>query len=134
MKIFFSIILNASIFYFIRLLLNTQEYLNEHWQNAVIVWNLEWQTYLIAWIILWVLNITVKPILKILGFPISLFLNFIVVLVINIILLGLLDKIINKMLLIEGIQYEIIWTTNFIIAVAIFTFLNIIYSILFNKK
>ena len=47
------------------------------------------------------LNITIKPILKILGLPISIFFHSLVVLIINIILLWLFDKIINDVLLIE---------------------------------
>lgn len=131
MKIFFSILLNGSILYIIQFLLNTPEY-----PNSVIVswWMYGWQAYLIWWIILWLLNITIKPVLKILWIPISIFFSSLVTLVINVILLWLLDKIINNILVMENISYEINWTLNFIIAVAIFTFLNMLYSILFSKN
>ena len=129
MKIFFSIILNASILYIITILLNTVDH-----PDSIVIWELWWQTYLIAWVILWVLNITVKPVLKILWLPLSIFFHWLVVLIINGIILWLFEKIINNILLIEWIAYKINDWWNFVIAVAIFTFLNMLYSLLFNKK
>lgn len=129
MKIFFSIILNSSIFFAIAYFLNTPTK-----PDSIIIWTLLWQTYLLCWIILWVLNITIKPILQILWIPLSLFFHSLVVLTINAILLFLLQYIINDILLIEWIKYEISWIINFIISVAIFTIMNMLYSILFNKR
>lgn len=131
MKVFFSILLNATILFAIQFLLNTPDF-----SEAIVVnwWWWGWQTFLLGWIILWVLNITIKPILKIIWLPISLFFHSLVVLVINWILLWLLQKTINNVLMLPNIVYVINWFVNFIIAVAIFTILNMLYSILFNKK
>jgi uncharacterized membrane protein YvlD (DUF360 family) len=54
--------------------------------------------------------------------------------VINSLILGLLTYIINNILQISWIWYTINWWTNFIIAVAIFTILNMFYTLLFFKK
>lgn len=129
MKIFFSILLNSLTFFIIAYLLNTPSR-----PDSIIIWELVWQTYLLCWIILWVLNITIKPILKIFWIPLSLFFHSLVVLSINAILLFLLQFIINDILLIEWIKYQINWIINFLISVAIFTIINMLYSILFNKK
>jgi uncharacterized membrane protein YvlD (DUF360 family) len=66
MKIFFSILLNISILYLLTFLLtwNPDTWLPD-WIK-VVGW---WKTYVMAWIILGLLNITVKPILKILSLP-----------------------------------------------------------------
>lgn len=131
MKIFFSILLNASILFIIWFLLN-----NEAHPNAVVVlpiWIDAWKTYLLGWIILGLLNTFVKPVLKILWLPLF-FIYPIVSLLINAFLLWLLSKAINDILALPGMTFEINWWVNFIIAVAIFTILNILYSILFSKK
>jgi uncharacterized membrane protein YvlD (DUF360 family) len=54
--------------------------------------------------------------------------------VINSIILGILTYISNNILQISWIWYTINWWTNFIIAVAIFTILNMFYTLLFFKK
>lgn len=137
MKILLSIIFNALILFAITFLL--------WWDNSK--WVAEWivvtwwiTTYLIWWTILWLINITIKPVLKILSFPLFFVFFGLVSVVINWIVLFLLDYIINIILNIEGFsytigweQFSITWWTNFIIAVAIFSVLNIIYSLLFKK-
>lgn len=131
MKIFFSIILNASILLIITYLLNTETH-----PNTVVVlpaWIESWKTYLLGWIVLWVLNTFVKPVLKLIWLPLF-FIYPIISLVINAIILWLLQKSINDILALPWMTFEINWVTNFIIAVAIFTILNILYSVLFFKK
>ncbi len=141
MKILFSIILNALILYIIVILLweNSKEWI-ESW---VVLWcwvdcspnSMEaWKTFLVWWIILWVINITIKPILKILSFPFFILSFWLISIVINAVLLGLFWYIINNILQISWIWYTINWWTNFIIAVAIFTILNMFYTLLFFKK
>lgn len=131
MKILFSILLNASIIFIIWYLLNTQSY-----PTSVVIsptWIDSWKTYLFGWIILGLLNTFIKPILKILWLPLF-FIYPIVSLLINAFILWLLQKIINNISILDKMTFEINWTLNFVIAVAIFTFLNILYSLIFNKK
>ncbi len=130
MKIFFSILLNISILYLLTFLLawNVDSWLTD-WIK-VVGW---WKTYVMAWIILGLLNITVKPILKILSLPFSIFFLWFTVFLVNAAILFLLDYIINTLIAFPWISYSIVWPINFIISVAIFTFLNIIYSLLFNN-
>ena len=132
MKFLFSIILNASILFLIWFLLN-----NDTNQSAVIVspeWIYAWKTYLLWGIVLGFLNIFVKPVLKLIWLPLF-FIYPIVSLIINAIILWLLSKTINNFLnTIVDMKFEINWAINFIIAVAIFTILNMLYSLLFNKK
>jgi len=139
MKILLSILINASILYAITYLL---------WPNAdraleagiVLGCDCSYtsfealKTYLIWGIILGVMNVTIRPILKILSLPLFfIFLGF-VSFVVNGIVLYLFTYIINDILVISGVGYEINWLINFIIAVAIFTILNTLYSLLFFKR
>ncbi len=140
MKILLSIIFNAFILFAITFLLwwDSSKWVSE---GIVVTWWIT--TYLIWWTILWVINVTIKPVLKILSLPLFFVFFGLVSVVINGIVLFLLDYIINIILNIEGFsyniswgdggQFSIIWWTNFIIAVAIFSVLNIIYSLLFKK-
>lgn len=131
MKILFSILLNASILFIIAFLLN-----NDTYQNAVVVlpaWFDAWKTYLLGWVVLGLLNVFVKPVLKLMWLPLF-FIYPIVALLINAFLLWLLSKAINDILALPGMTFEINGGVNFTIAVAIFTILNIVYSILFSKK
>lgn len=141
MKILFSIILNALILYIIVILLweNTKEWISA-W---VTLWCWEscspnsieaWKTFLIWWIILWLINILVKPILKILSFPLYILSLGLIWIVINAIILWLLTYVLNDILQIPWVWYTINSWVNFIIAVAIFTILNMFYSLLFFKK
>lgn len=130
MKIIFSILLNWSILFLIWFLLN-----NESNPTAVVVtpeWIDAWKTYLLGWIIMWLLNVTIKPALKILSLPLF-FIYPIVSLLINAFLLWLISKTINDVLMLPDMVYEINGGVNFTIAVAIFTILNILYSLIFKK-
>ncbi len=131
MKIIFSIILNGSILFAIWYFLNTP---NHPDSIVVLPSGIEsWKIYLLWWLILWVLNSTVKPVLKLLWLTLF-FIYPIVLLVINIFILWLLQWIINDVLVIDWFKYQINWITNYIIAVAIFVILNMLYGILFSKK
>ncbi len=138
MKVLISIIINALILYIITYML---------WANNwVWPWITLWcgdcsyeslwaiKTYLIWWIILGWINVTVKPILKILSLPLFFVFLWFVVFIINAIVLKLFTYIINDILIIPQVAYNINWWVNFIIAVAIFTILNMVYSLLFFKK
>ncbi len=128
MKILFWIFLNSSILYLIQFLLNTTDY------PDAVVFSGWWKVFLLGWIILWLLNYTIKPLLKLLGFPFMILTGWLFSLVINSIILWLLQEAINSILMLWDITYKINLWVNFIIAVAIFTILNILYSLLFNKK
>lgn len=140
MKILFSIIYNALILYAMTYLL----WPSLDGQVAAGIqlgcWECSynsfdaWKTYLIGWIILWVMNITVRPILKVLSLPLFFVFFGLVVFITNAVLLKLFDYIVNQVLIIPGVSYTILGWQNFIIAVAIFTVLNMVYSILFSKK
>lgn len=131
MRVIFSILFNALILYAMVYFLgmDTSKSLSE-W--IVVEWWIK--TYLLGWIILWILNTFIKPLLKILALPLFLVFLGLVHFLINGVVLFLFDKLINEILLIEWISYHIVGWGNFIIAVAIFTILNMFYSILFSKK
>ena len=76
MKILFSIILNAAILFIMAYLL---------WENidkslpAGIIVTGGWKTYVLGWIILGILNVTIRPLIKIVSFPLFfIFFGFIV--------------------------------------------------------
>jgi putative membrane protein len=131
MRIIISIIINAFILFAMTYLLseNTQMWIKA-W--ITVVWWLK--TYILWGIILWIINATIKPILKILSLPLFLIFFWLVSFIINWIILKLFDFIVNKILIIPDISYTIVWFVNFIIAVAIFTILNIVSQLLFSKK
>jgi putative membrane protein len=131
MKILFSILINAWILFLMAYLLaaNPDKWI-ETW-ITVIWW---WKTYLLWWIILWIINVTIRPILKILTIPLFIVFFWLVVFVINAIILKVFDYSVNEILMIQWMSYTINWWINFIIAVAIFTILNMFYSLLFSKK
>jgi len=140
MRILFSIIINAGILYAITYLLaaNPAEWIS----NWVILgcWDCgynsieAWKTYLIGGIIIWVMNVTIRPLLKILSLPLYLIFFSFVGFFVNGIVLWLFDYIVNNIIQMPGISYSIDGTINFVIAVAIFTFLNMFYSLLFSKR
>ena len=140
MKILFSIIINALILFAMTYLLSANP--DKGITDGIVLWCngcsytsiKAIQTYLIGWIILWLINVTIRPILKILSLPFYLIFFSLVAFIVNWIILKLFDYIVNTVLIIPWISYSINWTTNFIIAVAIFTFLNMFYSLIFNKK
>ena len=136
MKILISILFNALILFLLTYLLGA----NPSWTVQdwiVVVW---WfKTYLIWWVILWLLNFVIRPILKILAIPLFLLFLWLVSFVINWIVFILFDYIINDILIMPWISYTIVWEgldwwINFIIIVAIFTILNMFYSLLISKK
>jgi len=139
MRILFSIILNASILFAIVYFLQANP--DKDISDWVILWCGKCSilsqdaiiTYIIWWVILWLINISIKPALKILTLPLF-FIYPIVNTAINTFLLWILNYIMSTVLIIPGIWYKIDWLINFVIAVAIFTFLNMLYSLLFNKK
>ena len=140
MRILFSIIINAVILFAITYLLSANP--DKGVADGVILWCswcgynslMAWKTYLIGGIILGVINVTIRPILKLLSLPFYLIFFSLVGFIVNWILLKLFDYIVNQVLQIPGISYTINWTVNFIIAVAIFTILNMFYSLIFSKK
>jgi len=140
MKIVFSIIINAIILFLINYLLAWNEKLGL--ENAVVLWCwdcainsiLAWKIYAIGGIILWIINYFIKPLLKILSLPLFFLFLWLASFLINWIILYIFDFIMNNLLIAEWIGYKINWTFNFIIAIAIFTILNILYSLIPNKK
>ena len=131
MRILISILFNALILFLMTYLLSANP---DKWIEAWIVVAGWIKTYLIWWIILWIINVTIKPILKILSIPLFFVFLWLVAFIINGVILWLFDYIFNKILMVPWISYTINWWVNFIIAVAIFTILNMVYSILFSKK
>ncbi len=136
MRILFSIIINAVILFLIAYLLSANPDKGivdwiDLWDESVFT---AWRTYLIGGIILGIINVTIRPLLKLLSLPFYLIFFSLVGFIINWILLKLFDYIVNDVLQIPGISYTINWTVNFIIAVVIFTFLNMIYSLIFSKR
>ena len=131
MRVLFSILINAWILFLMAYLLWPNP---EKWIEAWIIVNGSWKAYLIWWIILWIINFTIRPILKILTIPLFIVFFWLVVFVINAIILKVFDYTVNDILMIQWVSYTINWWINFIIAVAIFTILNMFYSLLFSKK
>ena len=140
MRILFSIILNALILYAITYLLSANPTM---WIDAwVILWCWDcsynsidaWKIYLLWGIILGLINITIRPILNIISIPLFFLTFWLVTFAINAIILWLLNYIINNILVIPWFTYQISGWLNFAIAVAIFTILNMIYSLLLFKK
>jgi len=140
MKILFSILINGFILYLITFLLSE----NASWsiQAWIILWcndcsytSLEaLKTYAIWGIILGIINITIRPILKILSLPLFLLLFWLTSFLVNWVVLYLFTFIINDMLVIPWVWYVVNGSINFAIAVAIFTVMNTLYSLLFFKK
>ena len=131
MKILFSILINALILYLMTYLLEANP------DKAIDAWIIvEWwlKTYLIWWIVLWLINVFIKPVLKIVTIPLFFLFFWLVVFIVNWLVLKIFDYIVNDILIISGVSYTIKWRINFIIAVAIFTILNMVYSLLFSKK
>lgn len=131
MKVLFSIIINALILFIITYLLawNSLKWIPV-W--VIAIW--WWKTYMVGGIILWLLNLSVKPLLKLFSLPLFFFFYGLSMFILNGVILKLFTYILNDILLIDWMSYKIEWLSNFIIAVAIFTFLNMIYSLLFFKK
>ncbi len=130
MKILISIFINALILFLMVYLLGENSILDiEEW--IVVTWWLT--TYLTWWIILWLINIIIKPILKILSIPLFFVFFWLVVFIVNAIILKILNYVMESVLAIPWVSYDIVGTVNFIIAVAIFTILNMLFSIFWFK-
>lgn len=121
MHILFSVAFNALILYAI-----------QHFLSPGVTAEGGWQLYIAGGIVLGLLNVFVKPLLKILGFPFVLMTFGLFLLVINGIILLLLEKIIHA-LNIAWVSYVINGWANFAIAVAIFTVFNIVYAAFLKK-
>lgn len=139
MKILFSIIINGFILYAMSYLLgpNIQENIPEGISLACdcsYTSLAALKTYIIWGIILWIINVTIRPILKILSLPLFFLFFGLLSFFLNGVILYLFTFIINDILIIPGVWYQINGNINFIIAVAIFTILNTLYSLLFFKK
>ena len=129
MRILFSILMNALILFILAFFLAKGESV-----SAWIVVSGWFKTYLIGGIILWLINVIIRPIIKLLSLPLFfIFLSF-TTLIVNWIVLWIFEYIIENLLIIPWVAYEIKGAMNFIIAVAIFTVLNMFYSLLFSKK
>lgn len=139
MKIFFSILINAWILAIVAYFLseNPDMWIANGVQLACdtcSIFSIEAaKTYILWGIILGIINVTIRPILKILSLPFFFLFFGLASFIINGIILFLFTYIINSVLQINGVWYEIIGNVNFIIAVAIFTILNTLYSLLFFK-
>lgn len=140
MKILFSILLNASILLLILFLLGANADLS---LEAGVVLGCDdcgifskeaLKTYAIGGIILGVLNTVIRPILKILSLPLFFIFLGLTTLLVNGVVLYLFSYIMNQVLIIPGVGYEFTGNVSFVIAVAIFTVLNTLYSLLFFKK
>jgi len=133
MKIVFSILFNSLILFSLWYFMSG----NENLQPWIII-SPEgidmWKTLLIWGIILGLINVTIKPILTILSLPFYLLFFGLVAFVVNGIILKLFTYIVNVLLVIPDIQYKIPNTFDFVLSVAIFTILNMVYSILFFKR
>jgi len=132
MKILFAIIFNAIILGIIAYLLPydpaTHTWVLTSWDSFSENW---WKIFFIGWIILWLLNAIIKPILKIISFPFMLLTMWLFTIVINWIILWIFQEILLKFNL-SGVEYQIKWVLEFVIAVAIFSVFNTIYNILFK--
>lgn len=131
MRVLFSIIFNAILLYILAFFLSASA------DETVAAWIVVYwwvKTYIIWWALLWLINITIKPILKILSLPLFFIFLWLVAFIVNWVVLWLLDYIFNQILVIPWVSYTIEWWLNFVIAVAIFTILNMFYSLLFTKK
>jgi putative membrane protein len=131
MKILLSIIFNGIILFIIAYLFWANP---EKWLEVWVVVEWGYMTYFIGWVVLWIINLIIRPILKILTLPFYILFLWLTSLVINWIILWCFDFIFNEVLKISEMSYHINWVVNFIIAVAIFTILNMLYSLLFSKK
>jgi len=140
-KILFSILLNSCILFIIAFLLAWNE---DFWvKDGVLLscawkcnyFSLEaWKTYIIGGVILGLINLLIRPILKIITLPFFFLFLGLTIFLVNAVVLKLFDYIINDILLIPWVGYSIPDFIDFIIAVAIFTILNMFYALLFSKK
>jgi putative membrane protein len=133
MKLIFSILINAIILYVLWFFMSWNDIVSP-WIIISPTWVDMWKTLLLGWLILGIMNVTIKPILNILSLPFYLLFFGLVAFVVNWIILWWFTYIVNVLLVIPDIEYKIPNTFDFAIAVAIFTILNMVYSILFFKR
>jgi len=126
MKILLSIFINALILFIIAYILSSKP----DW--IIVTWWLT--TYLTWWIVLWIINVTIKPILKLLSIPLFFLFFWLSIFLVNWIILKLLNYIMSNILAIPWVSYNIVWNLNLFIAVIIFTILNILFNIVWLKK
>jgi putative membrane protein len=139
MRIIFSIFMNALILLLVAYLLGANPSL---WLTAWVhlacscsYFSLEaWKTYLIGGILLGLMNYTIRPVLKILTLPFFFLFFGLTFLIVNAVILKLLSFILNDILQIPWVGYSIEGWVNFVIAVAIFSLLNMVYGLLLSKK
>ncbi|PZM85553.1 hypothetical protein DLH72_02065 [Candidatus Gracilibacteria bacterium] len=131
MKILISIILNTLILYALYFFLGENSEMN---LKAGIVVEGGWLAFVAGGVVLGIINAVIKPILKLIALPFFFLFFGIASLIINGITLWLLQYLLNDFLKIEGISYRVDGDFNFIVAVAIFSILNIIYSLIINNK
>ena len=127
MKILISVLANAAILFGVAYFLPY-----DTTTDSGIVATGGWQLYIAGGIILGLLNVVVRPLLKIVGFPFMLLTFGLFILVINGIILKLLEKAIQASG-INGVSYEIHGIVIFAIAVAIFTVFNIVANTFVKK-
>lgn len=124
MKILLSVFANALILFGVAYFLPY----DTTTQSGIIA-NGGWQLYVAGGIVLGLLNVIVRPLLKILGFPFMILTFGLFILVINGIILKLLENVIH-LINITGVVWEIHGIGIFAIAVAIFTIFNIVANTL----
>jgi len=140
MKILSSILWNALILYLITYLLsgNPEKSVSDGiilaCNNCSYTSIEAFKTYILWGIILWLINITIRPILKILSLPFFFLFFWLASIIINGLVLYLFSYILNEVLIIPWVWYTIVGIVNFIIAVAIFTFFNTLFSFLLFKR
>ena len=125
MKILISIILNALILYALYYFLWASE---KQGLWAGIEVHGGYVAFIAWWVVLWLINAFIKPILNLLALPF-----WLASLIVNGITLWLLQYVLNDFLQIADISYKVNWWFDFIVAVAIFSILNIIYTLILNK-
>jgi len=133
MKLILSIIINALILWALAYFLSG----NEQLTSGIILPETpmdQYKTFIIWGFLLWIINITIRPILNILSLPFYLIFFGLVVFIVNGIILQLLTYIMSVILIIPGVKFEFVTIVDFVIAVAIFTILNMVYSLLFFKR
>ena len=130
MKILISIILNALILYALYYFLWASEK-QGLWAGIEVHGG---YVAFIAWgVVLWLINAFIKPILNLLALPFFFLFFWLASLIVNGITLWLLQYVLNDFLQITDISYKVNWWFDFIVAVAIFSILNIIYTLILNK-
>ncbi len=133
MKLIFSILINALILWALAYFLSGNELIDSGIILPEAIWD-QYKTFIVWGFLLWIINITIRPILNILSLPFYLIFFGLVVFLVNGVILKLLTYIMSVILIIPWVKFEFATTIDFVIAVAIFTILNMVYSLLFFKR